>query len=145
MGYIKEPFESVQEEAVKISYDALRYIKSPSFNAQLIAVESDEAAISFIADLDKDKILEFMKVNILVIKYIENKIGKEISTEEIKNLLKETLSKEDVQEKYVRDFINCSVIDRDSDIMALDKIMFIYKYGSKKSKQIAVDEKLKMI
>ena len=27
----------------------------------------------------------------------------------------------------------------------LDKIMFIYKYGSKKAKQIAIDEKLKMM
>ena len=29
--------------------------------------------------------------------------------------------------------------------MQMDKVMFIYKYGSKKAKRIAVDEKLKMI
>ena len=28
--------------------------------------------------------------------------------------------------------------------MPIDKIMFIYKYGSKKAKKMAVDEKLKM-
>ena len=47
--------------------------------------------------------------------------------------------------KYVRDFLNCSIIDRNSEIIDIDKIMFIYKYGSKKAKRIAVDEKLKMI
>ena len=82
-----------------------------------------------------------MKVNILVIKYVM----KEISKDELEEVLKEVLSKEDVEEKYVRDFLNCSTIDKNSDIMPMDKIMFIYKYGSKKAKKIAVDEKLKMI
>mgnify|MGYP002537840744 CR=1 FL=1 len=55
------------------------------------------------------------------------------------------LKKEDVEEKYVRDFLHCSMIDRNSEIVPIDKIMFIHKYGSKKSKKIAVDERLKMI
>ena len=54
-------------------------------------------------------------------------------------------AKEDVEEKYIRDFLNCGVIDRNSDAIRLDKIMFIYKYGSKKAKKIALDEKLKMM
>ena len=69
---------------------------------------------------------------------------KEISQDELKEILREVLSKDDVEEKYVRDFLNCSVIDKESDVIAIDKIMFIYKYGSKKAKKIAVDEKLKM-
>ena len=60
-------------------------------------------------------------------------------------IFKEVLSKDDVDEKYVRDFLNCSIIDRNSEIIDIDKIMFIYKYGSKKTKRIAVDEKLKMM
>ena len=55
------------------------------------------------------------------------------------------LSKEDVEEKYIRDFLNCSVIDRNSESIPIDKIMFIYKYGSKTAKKIAVDEKLKIM
>ena len=51
----------------------------------------------------------------------------------------------DIDEKYIRDFLNCSIIDRNSKEINLDKIMFIYKYGSKKAKQIAIDEKLKMM
>ena len=69
----------------------------------------------------------------------------EISHEELEEIFKEVLSKDDVDEKYVRDFLNCSIIDRNSEIIDIDKIMFIYKYGSKKEKRIAVDEKLKMI
>ena len=57
----------------------------------------------------------------------------------------EVLSKEEVEEKYVRDLLNCSIIDRNSKNFEIDKIMFIYKYGSKKARKIAVDEKLKMI
>ena len=63
----------------------------------------------------------------------------------IEEALKEVISKEDVEEKYIRDFLNCGVIDRNSDAIRLDKIMFIYKYGSKKAKKIALDEKLKMM
>ena len=70
---------------------------------------------------------------------------KEISQDELKEILREVLSKDDVEEKYVRDFLNCSVIDKESDVIAIDKIMFIYKYGSKKAKRIAVDEKLKIM
>lgn len=56
--------------------------------------------ISFITDLDKNKMLEFLKVNILVIKYILKKVSKD----ELESVLKEVLSKEDVEEKYIRDF-----------------------------------------
>lgn len=69
----------------------------------------------------------------------------EISQDEIKEILIEVLSKDDVEEKYVRDFLNCGLIGKESDVIAIDKIMFIYKYGSKKAKRIAVDEKLKMM
>ena len=64
-----------------------------------------------------------------------------ISGEETKS----GISKEEVEEKYVRDFLNCSMIDRNSKNFEIDKIMLIYKYGSKKARKIAVDEKLKMI
>ena len=139
--FIKSPYESVQKEAIKISYDALRYINSPSHNIEIKAIKNNEAAISFIHNLDKDKILNFLKENILVIKYV----AREISKEDLEEVLKEVLAKEEVEEKYVRDFLNCSMIDRNSKNFEIDKIMLIYKYGSKKARKIAVDEKLKMI
>ncbi|MGM9536537.1 MAG: hypothetical protein ACI3VR_14830, partial [Intestinibacter sp.] len=105
------------------------------------AVKINESAVKFIDDLNKEKIVDFLKENILVIKYVY----KEIGIDEIEEVLKEVISKEDVEEKYIRDFLNCGIIDRNSDAIPIDKIMFIYKYGSKKAKKIAVDEKLKMI
>ena len=139
--YIENPTEAVQREAVDANYDALRYIKSPSHELEMHAVKSNESAINFIKDLSKDKIIDFLKENILVVKYVY----KEIEIEEIEKVLKEVISKEDVEEKYIRDFLSCSIIDRNSEAIPIDKIMFIYKYGSKKAKKIAVDEKLKMI
>ncbi|HBW34111.1 MAG TPA: hypothetical protein DEF89_01535, partial [Desulfosporosinus sp.] len=139
--FIQEPCASVQEEAVKINYDALRYINSPTHQAELTAIKNNERAITFINDLDQHKILEFLQVNSLVINYVMN----EISKDELEQVLKASLANEDVEEKYVRDFLNCSYIHQNSDLMPMDKIMFIYKYGSKKAKKIAVDEKLKML
>ena len=89
----------------------------------------------------KKQKLNFLKENILVIKYV----AREISKEDLEEVLKEVLAKEEVEEKYVRDFLNCSMIDRNSKNFEIDKIMLIYKYGSKKARKIAVDEKLKMI
>ena len=124
---------------------ASRYINSPCYKAEVAAIKNNEAAVKFITDLNKDKILNFLKVNILVIRYITRSMLNEISHEELEEIFKEVLSKDDVDEKYVRDFLNCSIIDRNSEIIDIDKIMFIYKYGSKKTKRIAVDEKLKMM
>ena len=70
---------------------------------------------------------------------------KDISREDLEMVLKEVLSKEDVEEQYVRDYLNYSGIDKDSDLLSMDRILFIYQYGSKKAKKIAVDEKLKII
>ena len=137
--FIKEPFARVQEEAVKISYDAIRYINSPTHNAELIAIKNNEGAIRLINDLDKNKILKFLKVNFLVINYVL----KEISNDELEQVLKEVFLNENVDGKYVRDFLN-STIDKHTDLMPMDKMMFIYKYGSKNAKKIAVDEKLRM-
>ena len=105
-----------------------------------MAIKKNEAAINFIRNLDSNKIHDFIKANVLVVKYIYNKID----IDELMEVLKEVLSKEDVEEKYVRDFLNCSLIDRNGEIN-IDKIIFIHKYGSKKAKKIAVDEKLKMV
>ena len=128
-----------QEEAVKINYEALRFLKSPTHNAECIAVRNNAAALKFVKELDKDKMLECLSVNFLVIKYII----KEITKEELETVLKEVLSKDDVDETYVRDYITYNTIDN-NDLTQLDKITFIYRYGSKKAKKIAVDEKLKM-
>ena len=86
--------------------------------------------------------LAFLKINILVIQYVLRDI--EISRDELERVLKEALSSEDVEEKYVRDFLNCGVLWGTIDMMPPDRLMFIHTFGSKKAKKIAVDEKLKI-
>ena len=63
--------------------------------------------------------------------------------ENYQNALKEVISNDNIDEKFIRDFLTCNVIGKNSEILDIDKIMFIYKYGSKKAKKIAVDERLK--
>jgi len=68
---------------------------------------------------------------------------KEISKDELINVLKEVLSKEDVDDTYVRNFLSYTTIDH-SYIKEIDKLLLIYRFGSRKAKKIAVDEKLSM-
>ena len=75
----------------------------------------------------------------LVVKYLIQ----EVSKDELEEVLREVLSKETVEDKYVRDFLNCQTLDKYSQAQGLDKLLLIRKYGSKKAKQIAVDEMLK--
>jgi hypothetical protein len=139
LKFIKKPYKSVQIEAVTISYEALRYIKEPVMEAELIGIQNNEGAIQFLKEISKEKILLFLKTNILVVKYVLNDITKA----ELEEILKEVLGKEDVDETYVRDFIRYHSLD-DSILNEIDKIAFLYHYGSKKAKQIAVDERLKL-
>lgn len=82
-----------------------------------------------------------MKVNILILKYVIQEI--ELPKDEFEQVLREVVSNEEVEEQYVRDFLNCSSIHKNSDLLPMDTLMFIDTYGSKKAKKIAVDEKLK--
>ncbi|MBQ1275438.1 MAG: hypothetical protein IIY08_08660, partial [Cellulosilyticum sp.] len=81
----------------------------------------------------------FLKENLLVVKYMINKIEPKI----LVDVLKEVLSSEAVDEQYVREFIRCQSITREH--LSMDKIAFMNQYGSKKAKTITVDEKLKML
>jgi hypothetical protein len=140
--YINNPCPIVQEAAVKTNYEALRYIHTPTHEAECIAVKSNEQAVRLVRPIDKSKLLEFLKINILVIKYIPREMT--VSPHELEQVLQEVLRHEDVDEKYVRDFINCSAIDKNNETMPIDKLMLVYQYGSDAAKRITVDEKLRI-
>jgi len=70
---------------------------------------------------------------------------KDISLRELEGVLKERLSREDIEDSYVRNFINCESIDKKHNNISMDKIIFIHKYGSRRAKRIAIDEKLKLM
>ena len=112
--------------------------------------------MSVVGDFNRDKVLKTIndKFNYLENQEVESKIDEvsvneekiiKIEKDDVIEVLKEVLSKDDVDEKYVRDFLKCNSIDKYSDKIDIDKILFIYKYGSKKAKKIAVDEKLRTI
>ena len=140
--YIKHPTPRVQAAAAAINYTALRYIDKPSFEAQCIAIANNEQAIRLFVDTDTETLLTFLKINILVIRYLPR--NRLVSNDDLKRVLKETLSRDDVPEKYVRDFIDCRRIETDYGWSPVDKLLFVYRYGSRKAKQITVDEKLKI-
>ena len=67
--YIKEPYESVQEAAVNISYDALRYINTPCYKAELAAIKNNEMCIRDRQYIESFSFLYYMKIfNIKIIK-----------------------------------------------------------------------------
>ena len=104
----------------------------------MLAIKKNEAAVIFISNIDEDKKILFLKTNVLVMKYFVQ----DIPVDKVEAALKEVLSKEDVSEKYVKDFVNLESISVKHGNISTDRIIFIHKYGSKKSKKIAVDEKL---
>jgi hypothetical protein len=67
----------------------------------------------------------------------------EISKDELTQAVQAVISRDDVPEKYVRDFINYSAIDGTVNLKPLEKLSLVYTYGSRRAKQITVDEKLK--
>ena len=139
--FIANPSETVQQAAVSQSYEALRYIKAPSPETEKLAIRQNEQAIRLVNDLDKAKLLMLMKENILVLNYVLHQL--DVSLPELEQVLRQVLSDEATPEKYVRDFLNCSCIDKHSERFPLDKLMFLYRYGSRQAKRIAIDEKLK--
>jgi len=129
--YIKDPNEKVQIEAVKNHWSAIKYIEKPTVESQKIAISQSEEAITYIDIYNEERIKEFLKVNINILKYIYEDVTEEL----IDEVLMEKLKDEDIEEKYVKDFLNLEILD-------IDKIKFIYNYGSKKAKKILIDYKL---
>ena len=134
--YITNPSPAVQKAAVTANYEALRYIANPDFDAICLAVQQTEKAVRLVSSITKEQFLHFIQLNILVLKYIPN--GLSISKDELESVLKQILSLDDVDELYIRNFINCPI-----DMLSpVDKVLLVDAYGSKKAKRITVDEKL---
>jgi len=106
---------------------------------ELLAVKQNEAAISLISNLTEEKKLKLLKGNPLTMKYFNNTL----LIDKVEEIFKEVMGIEEVEEQYIRNFINSESIGIKQGNISMDKILFIYKYGSKKAKKIAVDEKLR--
>lgn len=128
--YIENPSEEVQLKAVEKSWNAIKYIKNPSLEVRRKAVIEDEEAIHF-CDYDIDEVKVFIGDNIKVVKYLYESIDPDLVVE----VLMEKLKNDDFTKEYMKDFLELEILE-------MDKIGFVYEYGSKKAKKMLVDYKL---
>ncbi len=138
--YIDQPSEAIQLLAVKENYQALRYIKEATLAVEIEAIKQDPQAMRLVNTLDVDKVLLFLQYNSLVIKYLPFTIS--LSLEKVEEALRKAVQREDIEERYIRDLLNCAAIDRGKAQYPIDKIRLLDQFGSWRAKQIAVDEKL---
>ena len=64
--------------------------------------------------------------------------GISLTPDDWRNTFKAVLSRDDVPEDYVRNFITCNAVD----LTPADKVLLVDDCGSKKARRITVDEKL---
>ena len=128
--YIKNPSKETQLMAIEKSWNAIKYISNPSLEAKRKAIIENEEAISF-CNYDIEELKIFISDNIKVVKYVYELIDPELVVE----VLMEKLEKDNMTEEYMKDFIELEILE-------MDKIRFIYEYGSKKTKIMLVDYKL---
>ncbi|CDI49440.1 hypothetical protein [Clostridium tetani] len=130
--YIKNPSNEIIILAVKKDWSYIKHIKNPSFEVQLKAVKAREQAMIYIKELTEEKVRSFLKVNFKVVKYL-NKDYEDLA----KKIVIEEISKEDVDEDFILDFIKTEALN-------INKFKFIHKFGSMKAKGIFVDYNLGM-
>lgn len=130
--FIKTPTHEVMVEAVKGNWRAIQYVDNPPLDIIRKAVQEDEEAARYLDDINEENAAILIGDNVKVVKYI----GQKISDEMVEKVLQSILSKEDVDPKYVVDFIEC-------DALKINKVKFIRDYGSRKAKAILVDYKLR--
>ena len=134
--YIKHPTPAVQLAAIRGNYEALRYIEKPTEEAKELAISENEQAIRLIPNISKEEFLHYLSRNVLVSKYMPKGIS--LTPDDWRNTFKAVLSRDDVPEDYVRNFITCNAVD----LTPADKVLLVDDCGSKKARRITVDEKL---
>lgn len=129
--YIKVPSEEVQIRAIESYWGAIRFIDNPTLEARRCAIRIDEEAINYIMNYDLDDLKIFIGDNINIVKYVYDSID----IETILDIIKEKICRDDIDDKYMRDFLELEVLE-------MNKVEFVKNYGSKKAKMILVDYKL---
>lgn len=127
INYIESPSCQVQVKAVKRAWNAIRYIKEPCREAALLAVAANEQAISYLTDLDEEALSSYLKVNLNILKYIYDSVDEDLLQGVLLDLFEGEPS-----ERTVAQFMDLAVLD-------LDKMAFIARHGSKKSRQLVMD------
>lgn len=158
--YIKNPTESMQLKAVRQNYDALQYIANPSEVVQLEAVKNNYLALRFIANpaisilqmavrnhpqalrqishITKEMAIQLLEVTSLILGYVPQQVG--LSKEDVQSVFVRMVAKEDVDEQYVRELMGNKSIGGRQSSYPIDVLSLIDQQGSRKAKQIAIDE-----
>ena len=105
--YIKHPTPTVQLAAIRGNYEALRYIEKPTEEAKELAISENEQAIRLIPNISKEEFLHYLSRNVLVSKYMPKGIS--LTPDDWRNTFKAVLSRDDVPEDYVRNFITSTI------------------------------------
>ncbi|MBY6798287.1 hypothetical protein HYH85_19080, partial [Clostridium botulinum] len=121
--YINDPSEAVQLKAIENYYAAIRYIKHPTLNAKIASIMSHEEGINYISNYDLDEVKLFIYKNISVVKYIYENIDIDLVIEVLMDKIKD----ENIEEKYMKNFLELEILE-------MDKINFVWEYGSKNAK-----------
>lgn len=131
----------MQLAAVRQNPEALRYIESPTTEAADQAVGSDARTLRFVMRLTHDQALHFLGINVSVLAVLPPSIR--ISEDECRSVLGQVLARPDVPEKYVRNLIGCRALKQFYHWTPADVLRLIYHKGSRRARQIAVDERLR--
>lgn len=126
--YIKNPSEEVQLRAIDNYWGAIRFINNPSLRVNREAIIKSEEAIHFINNYDLDDLKIFIGDNINIVKYLYESIEPELVVE----VLVEKLEKDDIDEEYMKDFL-------DLEVLEMDKGKLVWEFGSKRAKKLVVD------
>lgn len=129
--FIKNPSCQIQMIAVKKDWSSIKFIDNPCEEAELESIRNNEEAMRYIHITD-EKINKYIKINVKVAKYLQ-----EEKLKELESIIIEEIAKEEVDDQFMLDFIECNAFK-------FDKVRFIYKYGSMKAKTVLLDYKLGM-
>jgi hypothetical protein len=116
--------------AVTNHFAAIKYIANPAREVQRKAVSQNAEAVLYLKDLSEEDKLFLVEENIDVVKYL-----KDVDKGAVENILKIIVNREEPDREYIIKFIKC-------EALPINKVKFIYSYGSLEAKKILVDYKL---
>ncbi|PKK39046.1 hypothetical protein ABB02_01661 [Clostridiaceae bacterium JG1575] len=125
--FLSNPSPEVQVAAVRTSWRALRYISDPSPEARRLAVAQSEQAIGYLKDVSEEDLRVYLKENINVLKYLHDSVEPDFLSE----VLQEVFSG-DPSAQYIGQFM-------DLEVLSMDRIAFVDRYGSKNAKMRLAD------
>ncbi|OPJ62435.1 hypothetical protein [Clostridium oryzae] len=129
--YIQRPSVDVQLAAVKNNYRAIKYIDAPALKVKIAAVAQNPSAITSFNYTDKEFYI-LLRYSLAILKYVSD-----YDNDIVIGIIKYEISKGSVSPNFIYEFIKL-------EVLKIDKINFVYKFGSDNAKKYYVDYNLDM-